>query len=65
MPRAWFSIETTRSRRPSNSLAFGLMNAWVPFSASTAAHCEMDEGLEVVWLITLAMALISGSGPAA
>lgn len=41
------------------------MKSWVPFKASTAAHCEMDEGLEVVWLIILAMALISGSGPAA
>ena len=65
MPRAWFSIETTRSRRPSNSLAFGLMKSCGPFSASTAAHCETDDGLDVVWLITLAIALISGSGPAA
>ena len=41
------------------------MKSCGPFSASTAAHCEIDEGLEVVWLITLAMSLISGSGPAA
>jgi hypothetical protein len=65
MPLAWFSIETTRSRRCSKSLAFGLMNAWVPLSASTAAHCEMEQGLEVVWLITLPISLMSGSGPAA
>jgi hypothetical protein len=65
MPVAWFSIDTTRSRRSWNSLALGLMKSCVPFSASSAAHCEMDEGFEVVWLIILAMALISGSGPAA
>ena len=41
------------------------MNACVPFNASTAAHWLIDEGLEVVWLITLAIALINGSGPAA
>src|SRR5258706_310073 len=65
MPRAWFSIETTRSRRPSNSLALGLMKSCGPFSASTPAHWEIDEGVDVVWLITLAISLISGSAPAA
>ncbi len=44
---AWFSIETTRSRRSLNSLAFGLMKSCGPFSASTAAHCEIDDGFDV------------------
>ena len=65
MPVAWFSMETTRSRRPSNSLAFGLMNDWSPFRASTAAYWLTEQGLDVVWLITLRIRLISSTGPAA
>ena len=42
-PRAWLSIETTRSRRSLNtSLCFG-MKSCGPLSASTAAHCD-DRG---------------------
>ncbi len=56
-------MDTTRSRRSWNSFWCGLMKSWVPLSASTAAYCEIEQGLEVVWVITLPMALISGSGP--
>ena len=43
----------------------GLMKSCGPFSASTAAHCEIEQASEVVWPARLAIALISGSGPAA
>ncbi len=58
-------METTRSRRFWKRAALGLMKSWVPFRASTAAYCETEQGLEVDWLITLAISLIRGSGPAA
>ena len=64
MPLAWFSIETTRSRRPWNSVWKPGMKSWGPFSASTAAHWLIDEALVADWLCSLAIALISGSGPA-
>ena len=65
-PFAWFSIETTRSRRCAEQLAqfFG-MKSCVPFSASTAAHCEIDDGLVVDCDCSFAIALISSVGPPA
>ena len=64
MPLAWFSIDTTRSRRSLNILVLRAMKSCGPFSASTAAHCVIDEGLEVDCDCSLHMVLMSGSGPA-
>ena len=58
-------METTRSRRRSNAFARSARNPCGPFSASTDAYWEMEQGLEVVWLITLPISLIKASGPAA
>ena len=48
-----------------NILLLRGMKSCGPFSASTPAHCVMDDGLEVDCDCSLHMALISGSGPAA
>ena len=45
--------------------ARGARNTWVPFSASTAAACAMEQGLEVDWLSSLRIRLIRASGPPA
>ena len=65
IPVAWFSIDTTRSRRVSNAALRSGMKSWVPFSASTAAHWLMLAGLDVVWLATFRIRSISGLGPPA
>ena len=41
------------------------MKSCGPFSASTAAHCAIDDGFEVDCDCIVAIALISGSGPPA
>ena len=64
MPLAWFSIDTTRSRRSRKISQFFGMKSCGPFSASTAAHCEIDDGLVVDCDCSLAIALISMVGPA-
>ena len=53
-------METTRSRRFSKAASRSAMKSCGPFRASTAAAWLIEEGLEVVWLIILPMALISG-----
>ena len=61
---AWFSIDTTRSRRSLKARLLSAMKPCGPFSASTAAHCEIELGFDVDCDCSLAMALISTSGPA-
>ena len=41
------------------------MKSWVPFKASTAAHCEMEVALVADCDCSLAIALISKDGPPA
>ncbi|MNG39254.1 hypothetical protein D3C84_1272610 [compost metagenome] len=65
MPVAWFSIDTTRSRRFSKAAERSARKSCGPFRASTAAHWLMDDGLEVVWLATLRIRSISALGPPA
>ena len=65
MPRAWFSIDTTRSRRSWKIALFLAMKSCGPFSASTDAHCAIVQAPEVCWPWIMSIALISGTGPAA
>ena len=64
MPLAWLSMETTRSRRSSKTFARSGMKSCGPLSASTLAHCEIEVALVTDCDCSLAIALISGSGPA-
>src|SRR5580704_8207589 len=56
MPLAWLSIDTTRSRRSLNILLFTGMKSCGPLSASTDAHCEIDDGFDVDcdWIVAIA-----------
>ena len=59
------SMDTTRSRRPSNTFWLPAMKSCGPSSASTAAHCAMEQAPDVCWPWIMSMALMSFSGPAA
>jgi hypothetical protein len=59
------SIETQRSRRSLKILLWRGMKSCGPSSASTAAHCDAAVGFEVDCDCSIAIALISGSGPPA
>jgi hypothetical protein len=63
MPLAWLSMETQRSRRSLKILLCFSMKSCGPLSASTAAHCDTAVGFEVDCDCSIAIALISGSGP--
>ena len=65
MPFAWLSMETQRSRRSLKILLCLGMKSCGPSSASTAAHCATAVGFEVDCDWSIAIALISGSGPPA
>ena len=62
MPGALFSISTTRLRRSSNILRIASINSCGPVSASTAAAMAIVLVLEVDWLCSLSIALISATG---
>src|SRR5262249_56442027 len=63
-PGSALSPCTMRRRRRSNSPAILATSSWGPESASTAAHCATDDGLDVTWLWTSVMARMSSRGPA-
>jgi hypothetical protein len=56
MPSMAFSISTTRSRRRLNTALLAAMKSCGPFSASTAAHWLIEQGLEVDcdWILRMA-----------
>ena len=59
MPCAWFSIETTRSRRSLKTCARGLRKSCGPLSASTEAHWLIELAFDVVCDCNFVIALIS------
>ena len=64
MLRAWLSIDTYRSRRSLKIALCLAMKSCGPSSAATDAHCDTAVGFEVDCDWIIAIALISGSGPA-
>src|SRR5439155_26311362 len=54
-----------RRRRRSNSPAILATSSWGPVIASTAAHCAIEDGLDVTWLWTFVMARMSSRETAA
>jgi len=64
-PGSALSPSTMRRRRRSNSPAILATSSWGPVSASTAAHCAIEDGLDVTWLWTFVMARMSSREPAA
>jgi len=65
MPGMALSSATIVSRRRLNSVTIIGMKAWSPRSASIAAFCTIEAGLDVLWLWISVMAAITFSGPAA
>ena len=65
MPFAWFSIETTRSRRSWKAFTNFGMKSCGPVSASVAAHCAIVQAPDVCWPWIITIASTSGFGPGA
>ena len=64
-PGILFSVSTTNTWRSRNAFSIGAMQPWSPFSAASAATCEIEVGLEVLCDCTFSIAVMMFSGPAA
>src|SRR4030095_16973092 len=64
-PGSALSPRTMTRRGRSHSPAILATSSWGPTSASTAAHCAIDDGFDVTWLWTSVIARMIARGPAA